>query len=193
MIHPALASWSVEVQDTSYVLEAAKQAGLYREILQANTTAAWKGLWTHIVGPESQTLGIWLTGNGWAAMGMSRVLATLLHWPATANTSKSQQANLKKWIYEILHGAMNTELASNGLLKNYLVGGPKGQDDPPSADYGDATGTAMIAAVVYRMAVMDPGSTSQSYLTWAGKLLKAVSRVVSSDGLVTNTVNPLNW
>lgn len=192
MIHPSLAAWSVQKQDTTYVLEAARQAGLYRQILQANTTASWKGLWTHIVGPQSQTLGIWLTGNGWAAMGMSRVLATLVHWPTTASSSATQQANLKQWIYEILSGAKNTQLASNGLLKNYLVGGPKGQDDPASADFGDATGTAMIAAVAYRMAVLDP-TKGRAYVNWANGLLQAVAKVVTKAGLVTNTVNPLNW
>lgn len=193
MIHPALAIYAVQTQNTSHVLEAARQAGLYRQILQAKTSDKWKGMWTHIVGPQSQTLGIWLTGNGWAAMGMARVLATLVNWPKTAKGTPAQQSNLKNWIYEILSGAQGSTLASNGLLRNYIVGGPKGQDAVAFGQFGDATGTAMIAAVAYRMAVLDPSSRSRAYISWADGLRKAVAKNVQSNGLVTNTVDPLNW
>ncbi|CAO1632342.1 unnamed protein product [Sympodiomycopsis kandeliae] len=190
---PALAYYGVQKQDAWYVTEAARQSGLYRQVLIANTTAQWKGLWTHIVGPQSQTLGIWLTGNGWAAMGMSRILAIMMHWPQTSSSTSSQQANLKTWIYEILNGAKSTQLASNGLLKNYLVGGPSGQKASPSADFGDATGTAMIASTVYRMAVLDTSGQAKAYISWADGLRKAVAKNVQGDGLLVNTVDPLNW
>lgn len=194
MIPPSLAYYSPFASNVSYITEAYYQCKYYREVLQANTTADWKGLWTHIVGPQSQTLGIWLTGNGWAALGMLRVYATILHWERTSKWT-ARPTNLKTWIYEILAGAKASGHSPDGtgLLANYLVGDAYGQNNDAAGNFGDATGTAMLVAVVYRMAVLDP-TGAKPYLTWANNLRKAVaSSVDSSTGVVSPVVNPLNW
>ena len=62
MIPPFLAYQAVATNDQSLLREAVRQCGLYRQVLMANTTEDWRGLWVHIVGPESQTLGCVLQG-----------------------------------------------------------------------------------------------------------------------------------
>ncbi|CAO1634306.1 unnamed protein product [Parajaminaea phylloscopi] len=192
MFPPALAYYAVATKNETCLHFAITQCSRYRQVLRANTTASWNGLWTHIVGPESQTLGIWSTGNGWAAMGMARVLAITKAWNVSSGWT-SQQALLKGWIYDILAGAKATGTAPNGLLKNYLVGGPSGQTQTTNkGDFGDVTGTAMLASVAYRMAVLDP-TGSAKYVSWANSLRKAVAARVNSTGYAVPTVDPLNW
>lgn len=192
MFPPALAYYAVLTQNQTMLHEAIIQCSRYKLILKANTTESWSGLWTHIIGPQSQTLGIWSTGNGWAAMGMARVLATVKGWNTSSGWT-TQQNLLKGWIYEILKGAKATGTASNGLLKNYLVGGPNGQSQMTNkGDFGDVTGTAMLASVVYRMAVMDP-TGAKSYLSWADSLRQSVRDHVGTNGYAVPTVDPLNW
>lgn len=190
MIHPSLAYYAVATDDVDLMKTAVNQATKYRQVLRANTTASWEGLWVHIVGPQSQTLGIWSTGNGWAALGMVRVLATIKHWSRTSDWS-TYPGHLVDYIEEILKGAKATGTASNGLLKNYLVGDVNGQSNSPNGyDFGDATGSAMLATVAYRLALL---GGSKSYVSWADGLRKSIAKVVDSDGIVTQTVDPLNW
>jgi rhamnogalacturonyl hydrolase YesR len=80
---PYMAYYGAASNNKTMVIDAADQILLYRNVLLANTTQSWNGLWVHIVGPQSQTKGIWATGNGWAALGMARVLATIKAWPNT--------------------------------------------------------------------------------------------------------------
>ncbi|PWN26371.1 hypothetical protein BDZ90DRAFT_233501 [Jaminaea rosea] len=192
MFPPAFAYNAVRTNNESMMHTAIIQCSRYRQILQPTTTAAWSGLWQHIVGPQSQTLGIWATGNGWAAMGMVRVLATVKKWE-TSKGWTSQQALLTKWIYQILSGAVGSGVASNGLIKNYMVGGPNGASQSPAAgDFGDVTGSAMLASAAYRMMVLDPSGASK-YLSWANGLRKAVAARVNGTGYAVPNVDPLNW
>lgn len=173
--------------------DAVDQAKYYRQVLQANTTESWKGLWVHIVGPQSATYGIWLTGNGWAALGMVRILAVMSNWPRTEKWT-TRPAMIKKYIYEILDGCVASGFSPDGtgLLANYLVGDASGQKAKAAGNFGDAAGTAMIASVAYRMMVLDPAG-AKGYKTWANKLRKAVAAQVKSNGYVNQTVNPYNW
>ncbi|PWN21221.1 hypothetical protein BCV69DRAFT_282710 [Microstroma glucosiphilum] len=193
MLTPALAYYSPATQNIQYIQDAVKQATYYRQVLQANTTASWQGLWVHIVGPQSATYGVWLTGNGWAALGMVRVLAVMTNWSRTAKWT-TQPALIKKYIYEILDGCMAAGFSPDGtgLLANYLVGDSSGQTAKPNGNFGDATGTAMIASVAYRMMVLDPAG-AKGYKTWANKLRTAVAAQVKSNGYVNQTVNPYDW
>jgi len=63
MIPPFLAYYAVATQNKTLLRESIRQCQYYRQVLKANTTQDWDGLWVHIVGPESQTLGIWSTGE----------------------------------------------------------------------------------------------------------------------------------
>lgn len=83
---------------------AAQQLIQYRDVLLANTTESWKGLWVHIVGPQSQTLGIWCTGNGWAALGMARVLATIKHYPKARGKFPREEKELVNTMMSMFNG-----------------------------------------------------------------------------------------
>lgn len=78
---------------------------------------------------------------------MTRVLYTLQRWPASSAALGSQAGQLKSWIKEIFDGAMQSN-TDNGLLRNYINDG---------SWFGEIFGTSLILAMVYRMAVNDPG------------------------------------
>lgn len=133
---------AVQRNDVNLMRETVRQCGLHRDVLKANNLN-----WRHIIGPQAQDVGLWSSGNGWAAWGMTRVLYTLQKWPASSAVLQSQALQLKGWIKEILDGAMHSG-TDNGLLRNYLNDGTY---------FGEISGTALLSAVAYRMAVNDPG------------------------------------
>ncbi|EEY14352.1 conserved hypothetical protein [Verticillium alfalfae VaMs.102] len=164
--------------DTSLMAEAVRQCGLYRDVLQPSGTLNWR----HIVGPMSPDYGLWSTGNGWAGYGMVRVLHTLQKWPRSASMSWQAQ-QLKTWIKQILDGAMLSGF-DGGLLRNYL------NDD---SWFGEISGTAMLSAVAYRMAINDPAMFPQRYITWADTNRKSLSVRQGRDGVFVPAVNPYAW
>ncbi|KAF8263731.1 Six-hairpin glycosidase-like protein [Lactarius quietus] len=83
------------------------------------------GLWKHIVLGENGTdPGHWSTGNGWAAAGIS----------AFSPNFTSEINDLGNW-------------QANGLFKNYA-------DDNSSRNFDDAASSALLAATVYRLALL---------------------------------------
>lgn len=68
----------------------------------------------------------------------------------------SEASQLKGWIKEILDSAVASS-NDNGLLPNYL-------DD--TSWFGEVSGTSLLSAVAYRMAVNDLPNFSQ-YIGWA--------------------------
>ncbi|KAK6544755.1 hypothetical protein TWF694_001439 [Orbilia ellipsospora] len=174
MAPPFLAYWAVQQNDAGLMATVVAQCGLQRAVLQAGSS------WQHIIGPQSQDTGLWSTGNGWACYGMVRVLHTLQKWPGSSGMT-SQAGQLKGWIKEILDGAMQS---GSGLLTNYLKDG---------SWFGEVSGTALLTACAYRMAVNDPGTFGQAYITWADTNRKAIATHQGSSGIFSPTVNPYNW
>ena len=215
MAPPFLAYYGVATNNASFLEEAVNQCLLYREILQANTTASTaspptthpliaSGLWSHILGPFNNDPGIWSTGNAWAAAGMMRVLATLVKAPAhlvqdghhDTPSLKHSTANLVNAIREILDGSMRVQ-ADGGLLRNYL-------DD--TTWFGETSGSALLASVAYRLVTLSSASSllgasklskpdQQKYLNWAEDVRKTFGSDghITSDGIATPAVNPLGW
>ncbi|KAH6710676.1 hypothetical protein BKA61DRAFT_694331 [Leptodontidium sp. MPI-SDFR-AT-0119] len=177
MSFPFLAYMSVQQNSVTMMAETVKQCGLQRDVLKASGTLNWR----HIIGPQSQDTGLWATGNGWAAFGMARVLNTLQKWSGSSGMT-SEAAQLKGWIKEILDGAMISSL-QNGLLYNYL-------DD--ASWFGEISGTALLSAVAYRMAVNDPGMFPQKYIDWADTNRKSLS-TREAGGIFSPAVDPYNW
>ncbi|KAJ7780081.1 hypothetical protein DFH07DRAFT_1025882 [Mycena maculata] len=94
MAPPFIAYFAADSNNASLLEIAYLQCGLYREVLLFNSNASTpsptgtsptNGLWQHIFGPQSMESGLWSTGNGWAAAGMARVLATSWQANATAD------------------------------------------------------------------------------------------------------------
>jgi rhamnogalacturonyl hydrolase YesR len=192
MAPPFLAYYAVATQNTTFLRLAIKQCDLQRQILQANLTTTsqkdMRGLWHHIIGPDSYEPRLWSTGNAWAAAGMIRVLATTLKWKESASWVQEQE-ELTDWIREIIDGVMKGSEISidpqNGLLRNYLN---------DTTWFGEAAGTALMASVVYRMAVLVPDTFSPNsrYITFAEGLRRAVENHIDGSGTLRPVIDPLN-
>ncbi|KAK8055647.1 hypothetical protein PG993_000874 [Apiospora rasikravindrae] len=217
MAPPALAYWAVQTADAALLAEVLRQCSLYRDVLGVplksgggsggeNDGSAAGGLWHHIIGPQTQDLGIWSTGNAWAAAGMTRVLATALKFPdhdnnddGTKKKKKKKSRNLdagiqtvKTMVRDILDAAIALDAAEpdEPLLRNYLN---------DTTWFGELSGTTLLAATVYRLAVLVPDefgggdNKSNKYVEWAdAKRPEIVSRV-DARGLLSPVVNPLDW
>ena len=183
MVPPFLAYLGVAEDNVQMLKEAVRQCGLYRDVLRISTGPK-KGLWKHIVGPsEMADEGAWSTGNGWAAYGMARVRATITGWKPSNETMRTEIEQLDTWIGEILDGAIATDNDESGLLRNYL-----GDDDW----FGETSGTALLAAAAYRLAVFRPEIYGQpKYELWAHKKRQTVIDTVDDDGFAYPAVNPL--
>ena len=203
MAPPFLAYYAVATRNDTLLRETVRQCGLYREVLQPKVSGPYKGLWRHIIG-QSQDLGLWSTGNGWATMGMARVLATVRAAKGKGSYGwATEESNLVTWIREILDGAMSSPVSDldlppletvkltqqhqleDGLLRNYLN---------DTTLFGEVSGSGMLAATAYRMAKSDPGTFGSKYEKWAGSLRAAVAaHIDNSTGIASPAVNPLGW
>lgn len=194
MVPPFLAYYAVASNDDTYLKEAIVQCAAYKNALSTKSIGSDRGLWHHIVGPDNDDPGYWSTSNGWAAAGLARVLATLQKWNRTSESTEIAEM-FSLAIRDIVDGAISTDehRREARLLPNYLYA-KKGE---PWAD--DASGTALLASVVYRMAVLDRGRFTGKctrrkihYLEWADNKRKAVYGCVDPEtGIVRPTVNPL--
>ncbi|WPH02722.1 Hypothetical protein R9X50_00559000 [Acrodontium crateriforme] len=179
MSFPFLAYQAVAKNDRNLMATVVKQCGLQRDVLKINKYLNWR----HIIGPQSQDEGLWSTGNGWAAYGMVRVLHTLQKWSGSASMT-TEAGQLKTWIKEILDGAMLSGRDDLGLFHNYLN---------DASWFGEISGTALLSAVAYRMAVNDPAMFPAKYITWADTNRKALSHQQGGDGVFVPAVNPYDW
>ena len=181
MAPPFLAYYAISTNDVGLLKEAANQCKLYSDILKTDS-----GVWLHIVGSEDHTndRALWSTGNAWAVAGMSRVLATMRKSGYDAETG-DEQKTLINLIKGIIDGAMAQDVDSSGLLRDYL-------DD--ASWFGEISGTSLITATVFRMAVMDPETFGSMYTDWAVRKMDVVdSKIDEGSGVVRPACNPLNW
>ncbi|KAF7297380.1 hypothetical protein MIND_00971500 [Mycena indigotica] len=204
MAPPFIAYFGADTNNESLVETAYRQCGFQREVLlfQSDSktpspagSSATNGLWQHIIGPQSADHGLWSTGNAWAAAGMTRVLATVIKAPVAKGKAWQTGAisDLTSWVKEILDGAMASP-ADNGLLRNYL------NDTTTAHGFGEISGSSLLAAVAYRMAVLAPATIGSKYVAWAddirvllgGKDAAGLPHI-TTNGTVTPAVNPLGW
>ncbi|KAI1081448.1 hypothetical protein F5B20DRAFT_65094 [Whalleya microplaca] len=188
MAPPTLAYWAVQSNDEGLLRTAIEQCTLYRDVLGTPASAAsGGGLWHHIVGPQSQDLGLWSTGNAWAAAGSTRVLATAARSRfASSSAVVAGLAKLRTLIREILDGAIAADDAEpdEPLLRNYLN---------DTSWFGELSGTALLAATAYRAAALAPAEFGQKHIEWADRKREEVTKRVGGDGLLAPVINPLNW
>jgi hypothetical protein len=98
-VPPFLAYYAVLNNNQSLLLESYNQISLYRSTLRQSN-----GLWQHILeGTGTSDPGLWATGNGWAALGMLRVWATMYR-SQYAGSLQSQMGDLTGWVQEIMNG-----------------------------------------------------------------------------------------
>jgi len=204
MAPPFLAYYAAHTSNFTLLQAAVEQCGLYREILQSNDNS---GLWSHIAGPPTPDPGLWSTGNAWAAAGMTRVLATVMHLPGTFCKSAKEKKwkekaidDLTEWIREIVDGAINSPM-DGYLLRNYL--------NDTSGDghgFGEISGSSLLASVAYRMVVLRPHVFAPSsgykiskgkgrYLDFADGIKEVMGQGshITANGTAIPAVNPLGW
>ncbi|KAJ1310987.1 hypothetical protein OPQ81_009496 [Rhizoctonia solani] len=152
MVPPFLAYYGALHNNASMMTEAFNQIQTYRNNLKVDK---FTGLWRHIQLGEGVDVGHWSTGNGWAAAGMMRVLATMASSSLGASYP-NEQALLARWISGILTSTWAYQLP-NGTLYNYADLSSPASVTPsytasPSTAFSDASGTALLAATTYRLA-----------------------------------------
>jgi len=188
MAPPALAYWAIQSANETLLRVAVQQCLLYRDVLavpqQQDPRAG--GLWHHIDGPHTEDLGIWSTGNAWAAAGMTRVLATARK-SHSATALASDLEGLVTAIKHILDTAIALDNAepNEPLLRNYLN---------DSSWFGELSGTTLLTATTYRLAKLEPKTFGKSsYVKWADAKRKEVVKRINNEGLLSPVINPLNW
>ena len=198
MAPPFLAYYAADANNYALLNNTVYQCYYYRQVLQAKISKdiPYKGVWEHIIGPQSRDVGLWSTGNGWAAAGMTRVLATVQKAVLPSYLEgwrHNAVGSLTLWIKEILDGAMGAPRAQQ-LLRNYL------NDTRDGHGFGETSGSSLIASVAYRMAVIDPQVFGTRYVAFADNIRGVLGGVdasgnphITSRGTATPAVNPLDW
>ncbi|KAL8283776.1 hypothetical protein RQP46_005208 [Phenoliferia psychrophenolica] len=134
--------------------------------------------------PPGEPVQLWadFVGNAWAAWGMSRVLATILH-SGFATEFAPQAANLTSWVYEIINSTISHMNSTSHLLPNYYL---------RDSTFGDSSSSALIASTIYRMATL--GLTNMTHVASADLLREAVvSNVNATTGWLAPVVDPFAW
>ncbi|KAF2402964.1 hypothetical protein EJ06DRAFT_527931 [Trichodelitschia bisporula] len=142
-------------------------------------------LWRHVLGPLNGDDGAWSIGNGFAAAGLARMIATLGAWEGGKGmvSAKKDMVGWVKGIVEGVKGVDESSGAENGLLRNYV-------DD--ESWFGEVAGTALMASAVFRMAVLEP-RVFERYVEWAERKAEAVRRHTNPDtGIAAPAVQELN-
>ncbi|KAF8152554.1 Six-hairpin glycosidase-like protein [Crassisporium funariophilum] len=179
MVPPFLAYYGVVTRNRSVVEESYNQIKLYRNYLRDPKQNLWKHI---LLGSSGNDQGFWSTGNGWAAGGMLRVLATMKR-SEYANTFKNEQNDLANWVREI-HSGMYPHLSSQNLFTNYA-------DQPATApgNFYDASSTALLASTVYRAAVL---LNQHTYLPFAERTRMELFNSTSDSTPTSNGTAALN-
>lgn len=213
MAPPFLAYYAADVGNGTLLYQAIQQCGLYREIVQtpivSNPTAmgvdadsaplgldTQPRLWKHIIGPKNQDMGIWSTGNAWAAAGMTRILATVIKLPQSspifnvplvglgalssddegASTQVAGQVQIAfSWRDKAIDSLTKwiEEIIVGAMHSNPDNGLLRNYLDPRAVEqglpaFGEVSGSTLLASVVYRMAVLRPDRFDNSrYFKWA--------------------------
>jgi hypothetical protein len=188
MAPPALAYWAIQSANKTLLHVAIQQCLLYRDVLAVSPQQDPKagGLWHHIKGPHNQDLGVWSTGNAWAAAGMARVLATGRKSP-WASALSSELDGLVAAIKHILDTAIALDDAEphEPLLRNYIN---------DNTWFGELSGTTLLTATTYRLAKLEPKTFGNgNYVKWADTKRGDVVKKINSNGLLSPVINPLNW
>ncbi|KAJ7617130.1 hypothetical protein FB45DRAFT_933493 [Roridomyces roridus] len=189
MAPPFIAYFAADSLNSSLLFTAYEQCLLYRQVLLFNSNSTTP---SHGADP-----GLWSTGNGWAAAGMARVLASIIKAPVSNGTPwrASAIANLTAWIKEIIDGARKAPM-DGGLLRNYL--------NDMSTDghgFGEISGSALLASVAYRMVVMTPKDfPPATYVSFADGIRRTLGGKdaqgnphITQNGTATPAVNPYGW
>lgn len=123
-------------------------------------------------------------GNGWAAAGIARVLATIKYSPY-ASKYRTQTANLAAWGAEIVTAAF-AQVRPDGLLPN-VFGSKLG------STFSDAGASALLASAAYRLAVLGAIPLDGAVVAAAERVRLAVEAGVRENGWLSPVSDPLSF
>ena len=123
-------------------------------------------------------------GNGWAAAGITRVLATILYSNYAADYT-NETTNLANWAEDIVTAAF-AEIRSDDLLPN-IFGVSSG------STFSDGGASALLASVAYRLASLGYISSNGSLIETAEQIRAAVEDSIGSDGWLSPVSDPLTF
>ncbi|KNZ57105.1 uncharacterized protein VP01_223g3 [Puccinia sorghi] len=187
MAPPFLGYYGAASSNATLLEIAFNQAKQYRAILQDGKTQ----LWRHILDGSFEDEGLWSTGNGWAAAGMMRLYATFhnLRDQHLRKLTEPWREDLEKWVMEIVNGAYAYQYKDTHLLPNYLA------STNASHNYGECSGTALIAAAAYRLASLKPNCVEGLPMNAINAARVAIFEKYTNPktGAVAPVVDPLDW
>ncbi|CAE6421264.1 unnamed protein product [Rhizoctonia solani] len=169
MVPPFLAYYGASTSNRTLLAEAHNQIKLYRDVLVDKQT----GLWQHIRQGSFEDRGLWSTGNGWAAMGIMRVAATI-RAAGYSSEFTDELKDFEDWTTEILDG-MWPLLTEEGLFYNYANN---------SKTFLDGASTALMAASTYRAAVL---FNNTKWIDQANKVYQVIGGSESNSTISTST------
>ena len=154
------------------------------------------GLMAHIYDYDQMNFGdgnVWVTGNGWAAAGMLRVLASIVQ-SSHAKEMVQQRTDLYSWVTQLLDAAytnVSTD-ATTGQWHNYMNN---------TDSFTDSSGSMLLAYSTFRLASMCAsgaagGNVSTTHIEAAERIYQAIQGHMVPMGHFDNsitTVNALNF
>ncbi|CAD6884679.1 unnamed protein product [Tilletia laevis] len=153
---PALAAFGLYTRNSDAQLEAYNQVKLYRDkLLYPKGSGSKTGLLGHIRNEDGSWAdpAVWVTGQGWGALGMLRVAAALA------------QSSSGSWTSDLLTAAHDTFDSDASLWHNYV-------DD--HSTFHDVSGSLALAAATYRLAALAPNLVDAYAITNAEAVYKRV-------------------
>lgn len=163
-----------------YWAEAEAQTRRHRDLLRDPTTGLWRqGRGWDPTDPNLLSPGAWSRGQGWVLRGLIDALAATPHVCATRHT-------LIGCLVELLE-ALALRQDGDGFW-HCLV------DRPPSDSKTETSGTALIAAALYR-SIAEGYIDAHAFRPAADRAFDAIARKVDADGRVSGACagpGPLN-
>ncbi|KAE8217562.1 hypothetical protein CF319_g8374 [Tilletia indica] len=179
MSQPALAAYGLYTRNSDALTSAYTQVKLYLgELLYPEGSGSKTGLVGHIRNEDGSWVdpAVWLTGQGWGALGMLRVAAALGQSAPSSSLSDSTKSNivdLLKWTSDLLAATHATFDSEASLWHNYV-------DD--SSTFLDVSGSLAVAAATYRLATLAPSLVPSASLSNAEAVYKRVIPHLNSFG-----------
>ena len=146
---------------------------------------AGKGLWGHIVdysnpsAPRWIDERAWLTGNGWAAAGLLRVMAASMH--SSDNSIKQRGQALGSMVDSIFDTAYTFIDQNTGLFHNVVN---------DTRTFLDGSGSALMAYAVFRYGSMVP--SKRDHVSMAEKTYQTLQKSLDPYGSYTNNILTVN-
>ncbi|CAD6887336.1 unnamed protein product [Tilletia controversa] len=176
MSQPALAAFGLYTRNADALEEAYTQVKLYLDkLLYPAESGSKTGLVGHIRNEDGSWAdpAVWVTGQGWAALGMLRVVAALAQSGTLSDSTKSNIVDLLQWTSALLSSVHATFDSSASLWHNYV-------DD--ASTFHDISGSLALSAATYRLALLAPGLVNATSLSNAEAVYKRVIPHLNSFG-----------